>query len=66
MRIKVIHTTPLLSEYLVDLNGDLILPCYDFEPDLPVQVTWRRNDITVPPSMVLQNGSLHITKYVFP
>ena len=61
MLIKVIHTAPLLPEYLVELNGDLTLPCYDYEPNLPVQVSWRRNGVLVSPSLILPNGSLHIT-----
>ena len=62
MQVVVVHTATLESEYLVNQYSDLILPCYDYQPSIKVDVSWRLNGRLLTGSQVLQNGSLHITK----
>ena len=64
INIKVVHMATLMPEYLVEPNGNLTLPCYDYDQNLSriPQVSWTRNGILVPHSSVLSNGSLHIKK----
>ena len=62
MQVVVIHTATLQSEYLVNENSDLILPCYEFDPTVKVDVSWRLNGRLLLGSQILSNGSLHITK----
>ena len=54
----------LIHEYLVEPNGNLTLPCFDYDQNLPriPQVSWSRNGIPVPHSSILSNGSLHIKR----
>lgn len=54
----------LQSEYIVNSNDDLILPCYDYEPSLAIDVAWNINGIPIIGASILSNGSLHIKKYV--
>ena len=62
MQVKVVHAASLKSEYLVNLDEDLILPCYDYDPSLSVDVTWSLNGHLITGSQLLNNGSIHIKK----
>ena len=62
MQVVIIHTATLQSEYLVNQNSDLILPCYEFDPTIKVEVIWRLNGQLLTGSQIMSNGSLHITE----
>ena len=62
MQVVIVHTAVLESEYLVNQNADLILPCYQFDPTIKVEAIWRLNGRLLSGSQVMSNGSLHITK----
>lgn len=64
IHVKVVHAAPLQTEYLVDLDHDLILPCFDYEPSLKVEATWRLDGRLLTGSQMLSNGSIHIQRYV--
>ena len=64
MQVKVIHTASLQPEYLVNLEDDLILPCFAFYKPEKILVTWRLNDKVISGPQILSNGSIHIKKYV--
>lgn len=64
IQVKVVHMASLQSEYIVNSNDDLILPCYDYEPSLAIDVAWNINGIPIIGASILSNGSLHIKKYV--
>lgn len=62
----MIHAAPLKPEYLVNLDHDLILPCLEhFDSSIKIETTWRLNGrLITNPGQLLNNGSLHIQRYV--
>ena len=62
MQVKVVHAASLKKEYLVNLDQDLILPCYDYDPSLSINVKWYLDGQLILGPQVLNNGSIHIKK----
>ena len=62
MQVKVIHTASLQPEYLVNLEDDLILPCFAFFKPDKVQVIWRLDEKIITGPQILSNGSIHIQR----
>ena len=56
---------PLQAEYLVNLDDDLNIPCFEFESGRSIDVSWRLNGRLIDNPQVFPNGSLQIQRCAF-